>query len=370
MIRPSEKNSNKKNQTPLREKIITLVAKHPRYRLDLYNTCGHGHLTRSKFYQLLDEMQADGEIHINANNLVKLPIHLSETKPPPTDKETHTEKPTELPDETLIHCLVNRSRTLKHPKQKKSLNNHYYAHDNYTIEEIPLNSVGEETLLKGHQLVPGEFRPNANPKIGIRTAENWHSQRFFLIEFDDTTENTLDEFIAARPFLQENAWLLTESLRSRYDDPDDPKCNGQLRLRVALCMPRAVNTLQERQWVYDALEKEMPDCDNGSANSITNGGQGNANAAHIKIGKIVDTDWFNSAIQAGRKAEKEKQQAEERAAEARKRKQAERAAIGFTEREGELPLEALAKSDPSLFLESLSLSEKSKSGKYQHWGQT
>jgi len=270
--------------------------------------------------------------------------------------------------ENGIHSLVNRSRALHNPEDKKHLDNHYYAHHNYKSEQIPLDSICEETLLKGYQFVPGEFIDKDN--TGIRNAKNWKSQRVFLIEFDDTTENTLAEFIAARPFLKENAYLVTESIRSRYNDPDDDTCNGQLRPRLVFCMPRAVNTTDERQWVYDALVKELPGCDKGSANSITNGGLGKVNAEHIKIGKIVDTDWFNSAIATGQQEKADEDKAKRKRAEERKRKQEERAAMGFTKREGELPLEALAKAEPSLFLESLGLSLKSVSGQYQYWGRT
>ena len=272
------------------------------------------------------------------------------------------------PHEILINCIVNRSSAFKHPKAKKYDTKSYHAHKNYTREQIPLESVCEETLLKGFQLIPGEF--SHNPKIGLRKGDNWKSQQLFLIDFDNTTEETLKKFIKARPFLQENAWLLTESLRSRYDDPHDATCNGQLRLRIAFCMPRPVTSVEEREWVYTALVKELPGCDDKSANSITNGGLGNANATSVKIGKIVGTDWFESALRTGKQAKQKEQKEKQREAAERKRRQAERAAMGFTAREGELPLQALAKADPSLFLESLGLSPKSESGQYQHWGRT
>lgn len=296
----------------------------------------------------------------------------SDKKSEKSDENTQFFDENTRTNEIHIHCLVNRSHPLKHPTDKKRLDRNYYAHHNYTREQIPLNSVIEETLLKGFQFVPGEFIENPDPDIGIRNAENWKSQQLFLIEFDESTENTLAQFITARPFLQENAWFITESLRSRYDDPDDDTCNGQLRPRIAFCMPCPVNTKTEREWIYTALVKDMPGCDDGSANSITNGGLGNANpnAVYIKIGKIVDTEWFNLAINTGKKAEAEKQAQRQRTEQERKRKQAERAAMGFTEREGELPLEALAKADPSLFLESIGLSLKSESGQYKHWGRT
>ena len=366
MIQHFKKNDKQKNRRTVREKIIALVGKYPRYCHDLYDACRReAHLTRAEFRQRLDEMRRDGDIRINANNLVLLVKPTAETKPSTAEPAAPTitaNRPTEI----LIHCLVNRSRTLKNPKHKKDLDNRYYAQRNYTTQQIPLESVCEETLRKGYHFVPGEFSDKHD--IGIRNKENWVSQQVFLVEFDETTEETLQEFINARPFIKENAWFVTESLRSRYDDPDDETCNGELRVRVVFCLPRAVKTLDERQWVYEALEKQMPDCDDGSANSITNGGLGNASGENIKIGKIVDTDWFNAAIDAGRKAQQQAQQKRERIAEERKRKQAERAAIGFTQRDSELPLAALAKSDPRGFLESLGLSLKSESGKYQHYG--
>jgi len=278
--------------------------------------------------------------------------------------------PIQQENQILIHCLVNRSRTLKQPTDKKYCTNQYYAHHNYTPEQIPLDRVCEETLLQGYQFIPGEFTHNPDPYIGIRETVNWQSQQIFLVEFDNTTENTLGAFITARPFLQQHAWLLTESLRSRYNDPNDEKCNGQLRVRATFCMPHAVKSLEERDWIYQALLKDLPGCDGGSAISVTNGGLGKHNAEHIKIGKIVGIDWFHRAIDTGKKAELEKQAEQKRIAEEYKRKQTERTTKGFTEREGELPLEALAKTDPAPFLRSLGVSPKSESGKYHRWGRT
>ena len=392
MIRHSEKNGKKKNHAILREQIRGHVAKHPRYRLDLYDACVRGSLSYSAFRQFLDEMERDGEIRINANKLVHLPKPPSELKQSPAVPPTPT-------NEILIHCLVNRSIVLKHPQQKKPLEEKfYYAHRNYKVEEIPLNSVCEETLLKGFHFIPGTFewlekrtqkvdgnlietkihitdnKIVSNKKVSteriVRDSDAWQAQQLFLIEFDDTTESSLEEFIAARPFLRENGWFVTESIRSRYDDPNDQKCNGQLRSRLVFCMPCVVKTLEERVWIYEALVKELPGCEKGSAISIISGGLGNANAAYIKIGKIVDRGWFKTAIETGRQKKAEKKAEQERTAESHKRKQEARAAMGFTEREGELPLEALAKSDPSLFLESLGLSFKSVSGQYQRWGRT
>ena len=278
--------------------------------------------------------------------------------------------PTQEECQIPIHCLVNRSRTLEQPTDKKYCTNQYYAQRNYIPEEIPLDRVCEETLLQGFQFVPGEFTHNSDPDIGIRNTVNWQSQQLFLVEFDNITENTLDAFITARPFLQQHAWLVTESLRSRYNDPNDDTCNGHPRVRVALCMPHAVKTLEERDWIYEALVKDLPGCDDGSAISVTNGGLGKRNSEHIKIGRIVGIDWFHRAIDTGKKAEQVKQAEQKRIAEAYKRKQTQHTAKGGLERERELPLEALAKTDPGHFLQSLGLSPKSESGKYHRWGRT
>ena len=416
MIQDTEVSCKGKKYRVIREKILASIGKYPRYPKDLYDACGRGLLLSSEFRDLLSEMQASGEICINANNLVVLPKPLDKKKkapvaaakggPPPLP--TPTKVVEKRPDEILIDCLVNRSRSLKHPKQKKSLRGSYYDHSNYKTESIRLDRLCEETLLKGFHLVPGSFQwldkqtrkhegtlierkvcvtdgvcvselKSADKKGRMREGaekvervikdkDAWGAQQFFLIEFDDVTENALAEFIAARPFLKANAWLVTESIRSGYNDPDDATCNGQLRLRVGFCMPRAVETRDEHDWVYTALENELPGCDTGSANSITNGGLGRKGAAYIKVGNIVDTDWFNRAIDTGRKSKQAAKAAKKRAAAERNENRAERASMGFTERAGEFPLEVLAKTDPTHFLESLGLSVKSESGRYQHWG--
>ncbi len=270
-------------------------------------------------------------------------------------------------NEIFIHCLVNASRTLKHPKQKVRRDDKvYYAHHNYKARYFSLDNVIAETLFKGYQLIPGEFK--YTPEHGIRSTSSWRSQQLFLIEFDGVGENTLHDFINASPFIKANAWCVVESIRSRYDDPDDEKCNGELRPRIVFCMPEAITTLTERQWIYEALVKELPSCDTGAANSVTNGGFGRVGAESIGLGKIVDPDWFEGAINIGRQKDEAEKQAKHQRAERLKRKQAEHAAMGFTEREGELPLNALAKTDPAPFLETIGLTFKSENGKYQHWG--
>ena len=209
---------------PSARKSLHVVAKHSRYSLDLYNTCARGSaLTNVPNFVSCSRTCTPTATSISKQitSLCCPNRHL--THPNPNRHLTHPRLPARLkiaPIPSLIDCLVNRSHTLKDPKQKKSIDKpSYYAHRNYKTEQIPLDSVCEETLLKGYQFIPGEFIDTHD--TGIRDKENWVSQQVFLVEFDDTTESTLAEFIAARPFLRENAWLVTESLRSRYDDPHD-----------------------------------------------------------------------------------------------------------------------------------------------------
>ena len=113
MIRPFQKNCNKKNYPTLREKIIALVAKHSRYPHGLYGACARDtHLSCSEFRDLLDEMDRDGDIHINANNLVVSPEPPPETKTvllqkpaaPTGEIENRTEPASMTADEILEHC--------------------------------------------------------------------------------------------------------------------------------------------------------------------------------------------------------------------------------------------------------------------------
>ena len=101
----------------LREKILTHVAKYPRYPRDLYDACECGSLSYFKFRLLLDEMERDSEIRINTNNLVLLPKPPPEPKASPTEiaaptdaAENRTEPANMTVDEILEHCM-QRSQT-------------------------------------------------------------------------------------------------------------------------------------------------------------------------------------------------------------------------------------------------------------------
>lgn len=230
-------------QQQIRNRILECVTRHSHYPLELFNICcKQKELSYIHFKQLLVEMQADGGIEINANNRVLLPPEPStpeNTKPHPAIQPPN-------PAEILIDCLVNCSRSLKVPADKKSCKGQYYSHRNYTTEKIPLEAFGESTLVKGYHVVPGTFealekqtskcdgyliekkfrvtdrelisevkyRDNkkemregaSKTEIVIRDGDAWQEQQLFFVEFDDTNEKNLPDFIEAHPFIKKNAW--------------------------------------------------------------------------------------------------------------------------------------------------------------------
>ena len=107
-------------------------------------------------------------------------------------------------NEIPIHCLVNRSRALSHPKQKKHLTNCHYVQHNDTPEIIPLNSVCEETLLMSYHFIS---KSTQNPDTGMPNAGNWKSQQIPLTEFHDTIENNIQGLVEEQPSIKETPQL-------------------------------------------------------------------------------------------------------------------------------------------------------------------
>ena len=111
MIHPPEKKGKKKYHTALHEKIIGLVGKYPRSALALYDACRNDDLSRPEFYQLLDEMNADGDIIINANKRVLLP-----EKPPQAPADNP--KPTDTVENRTQPANMGVDEILKHAQQR------------------------------------------------------------------------------------------------------------------------------------------------------------------------------------------------------------------------------------------------------------
>ena len=268
-----------------------------------------------------------------------------------------------------IDCLVNRARCLREPEDK---NGFPYGHRHYTIETLPLATLGQQTLLAGYQLVPGRFEWTAlnDTSRVLRHSEAWQSQQAFLVEWDDVQEETLKTFLAHRPFVQDNAYLITESISSRRNG------NG-LRVRAVFCLPRPIHTRAERRYVTDALFAELPYCDKGALENICAGGHGRKDAPHCPIGNIVATGWLNAALAAGR-AEEERKAQEQASKPAHQQAWQPRAADGISPprtrgdkclRAGELPVHVLSQTAPDAYLRTIGLAPTGReTASGGHWG--
>ena len=131
----------------IRERIKASVAKHSNNTLPLYYSCASKTLSLSEFQSLLQQMQSDGEIIINANGRVLPPVQPASQAKSDSSSDPIPDHLLESETQHLIHCLVNRSRQLKHPTDKRWCKGVYYDHANYKAEQIPVANICEETLL-------------------------------------------------------------------------------------------------------------------------------------------------------------------------------------------------------------------------------
>lgn len=183
-----------------------------------------------------------------------------------------------------VDYLVNRHFAIREPTDKKRLPEGYHSHDNYS----PVKGTAQEMLsdyLKGYQVIPGKFERNS--KGEIRLVSCLKEQQVFLVEIDkNVSEQSLEEVVEINPFIQQNAFALTESVRSRYNAPDDPTCNGELRYRLWFIFPNPTNQTAQMKWAKDRLLQEFPNADK-SGSTFTNGAYGIQGARHITLNQCV-----------------------------------------------------------------------------------
>ena len=183
-----------------------------------------------------------------------------------------------------VDYLVNRHFAIREPTDKKRLPEGYHSHNNYA----PAKGTAQEMLsdyLKGYQIIPGKFERNL--KGEIRLASCLKEQQVFLIEIDkNVIEKSLEEVVEGNPFIQQNTFALTESVRSRYNDPDDPTCNGELRYRLWFIFPTPTDQTAQMNWAKDRLLQEFPNADK-SGSTFTNGAYGIQGARHIILNQCI-----------------------------------------------------------------------------------
>ena len=409
MIRHFQKDCNRKNPSTVREKILTHVAKYPRYPRDLYDACARGStLTRAKFRDLLDEMESDGEIRINANNLVHLPKSPPELKASPTEipastdvAENRTEPANMTVDEILEHCM-QRAQTkagdcLTPVERDAHIDNR--SRGIYQISHSRNKKVRTSDFERaGFSLMPTKKDGNPIPKYG----KYWNTRRKARDWGHDTWRNAYGIKIftgkASRKIIDGTAyypicWDIEEGLLLEHPDVFKKIVHWAITIPNASLMISKSGGLRINAWCPFVWEKHLQMVarrewidENGKIKGITYAeilsGKGLARIDErylLAKGRIDEfpvltesefikpLEWVEPLDdRICKRAETDKVEA--RAAESRKRKQEARAAMGYTERAGEIPLEALAKSDPSQFLGSLDLEYKTQSGQYYRWG--
>ena len=180
IIRPPEKNGNKKNHTALREKIIALVGKYPRSAHSLYDACRNNNLSRSQFRELLQEMHDDGDICINANQRVMLPEQ-------PTEAPADNPKPTESVENRTQPANMGVDEILEHSQQRADTQAgdcvYPVKHDAH-IDNLPLGIYavrhsGNKTVLTsdfqraGFSIMPTNNKGDPIPKY----SQYWNTRR-------------------------------------------------------------------------------------------------------------------------------------------------------------------------------------------------
>lgn len=194
--------------------------------------------------------------------------------------------------DTQVSYLVNIKCPILVPEDKCKIN---YDHNNYRL----FTSSPEQMISNhcdGYQIVTGRFERKG---LKIRTKECLKEYQVFIVEIDDNVkEKSLQEVLDSQPFTRKNALALTESVRSKYDDPNDDTCNGELRYRIWFMMPRPSDKINEIEWVKNRILEEYPQaCKSGS--SMTNGAIGRKGIDSIFLGqtlsdetlKVFRKDW-------------------------------------------------------------------------------
>jgi len=229
---------------------------------------------------------------------------------------------------TLFNEFRNDSRIIypiTHPSHKlkdQQLQRIFYAPGNYRIVMGTLREALDKHL-HGYHWCFGEFEYDAQARRKyksrssgaytehrrgqlaelkkqaerIRAKDRLVTQQVFVIEIDKgLTESSIDEFLESRPFVRQNAYAVVESVRSRYDDPNDDTCNGELRVRIFYVLPKPIRRDDFPEYFEGILKhfnsclqaiNDHVGCDTSGSDPV-GGALGIKDATHIIINQFVD----------------------------------------------------------------------------------
>ena len=242
-------------------------------------------------------------VKIQARNPNTFQIHPKPAEPrtPSISQDTPSISPSDVRITTLFH-----KTQITDPSQKPAPHQQpaFYAHSNYEVRKDISVRQAFNHYCDGYQWGFGHFEYDKQAqsayadfqiKAGnatqerrkkleqlrkdsqlIRRAERLVSQSVFVVEVDhDIKERTLDEFCDVHQSFLTNlgVYAVAESVRSRYNDPSDDTCNGQLRLRFFLVSPETVSGEDAmeflRQKLVSAFREANFEPDEQGSNPVT-----------------------------------------------------------------------------------------------------
>ena len=201
---------------------------------------------------------------------------------------------TDSPGDMPITYLVNRKFRFRSAADKKRVRSGAFAHGNYSVACKPFRDAVEDSLLAGHQFIPGGFyrtvsvvRRTAGDKpireVKIRSMENLSYLQVLIAEWDSPLQGyqSIEEIAARHPFISENAALVTESVSGF------PKGRAFFVLPTFATARADIDFLQESLHAeFAALGEEL----DRSGSKPTNGAFGRVGMHHVWVDRFLSGD--------------------------------------------------------------------------------
>ena len=198
---------------------------------------------------------------------------------------------TDSPGDMPITYLVNRKFRFRDAADKHRVRSGDFAHGNYSVVCKPFREAVEDSLLSGHQFIPGGFyrtvevvRRTAGDKpireVKIRGMENLSYLQLLIAEWDAPLEGyeSIDDIAARHPFISENAALVMESV------------SGFPKGRAFFVLPTFATEREDIDFLVTSLHAEFAALGeelDKSGSQPTNGAFGRVGMRHVWIDKFL-----------------------------------------------------------------------------------
>lgn len=201
---------------------------------------------------------------------------------------------TDCPGDMPITYLVNRKLRFRDAADKKRVRSVDFAHQNYSVVCKAFREAVEDSLLAGHQFIPGGFYrtvsvvrrdPTEKPikEVKIRSMENLSYLQVLLAEWDEPLSGykSIEEIAARHPFISENAALVAESV------------SGFPKGRAFFVLPTFATARTDIDFLVDSLHAEFAALGeelDKSGSKPTNGAFGRVGMHHVWVDKFLSGD--------------------------------------------------------------------------------